>query len=145
MASTFKWATPEAIATYFTTELNSLANAAFVSAGAAIDNETALYEYIAFELVLAALSPTAGAYVDVWIDPTMDGTNYSDAAKPLQTSSLLCAFQLDTTASTAQRVILPAVPIPPYKFKLQLRNGAGVALAASGNTLKYRRFNEQAV
>jgi hypothetical protein len=30
-------------------------------------------------------------------------------------------------------------------FKLQLRNKAGVALAASGNTLKYRRMFDQVV
>lgn len=143
--ATFKWATPETIATYYTTELNALANAGFSAVGVAIDNLTDLYEYISFELVLAALSPTAGAYVDIWIDLTLDGTNYADPAKPLQVSALLCSFQLDTTAATAQRVIRATVPIPPSKFKLQLRNGAGVALAATGNTLKYARYNEQGV
>jgi len=103
MPTTFKWLAPEAIATYYTTELNALANAAFVAAGAEIANETDLYELIVFELVLAALSPTAGAYVDIWIDYQPDGTNYADPAKPLQTSALLATLQLDTTAATAQR------------------------------------------
>ena len=145
MAITHKWAAPEAIATYYTTELNALANAAFVAVGAEIANETDLYEYIAFELVLAALSPTAGAYVDIWIDYQPDGTNYADPAKPLQTSALLCTLQLDTTAATAQRIVSRMTSISPLDFKLQLRNGSGVAFAASGSTLKYRRFNEQSV
>lgn len=145
MATEFKWKAPEAIATYYTTELNSLANAAFVAVGAEIANETDLYEYIAFELVLAALSPTAGAYVDIWIDYQPDGTNYADAAKPLQTSALLCTLQLDTTAATAQRIVSRATSILPLDFKLQLRNAAGVAFAGTGSTLKYRRFNEQGV
>ena len=143
MAITHKWAAPEGIATYYTTELNALANAAFVAVGAEIANETDLYEFIAFELVLAALSPTAGAYVDIWIDYQPDGTNYADPAKPLQTTALLCSIPLDTTAATAQRIFSRAVGILPFDFKLQLRNGSGVAFAASGSTLKYRRFNEQ--
>ena len=145
MATTFKWAAPEAIATYYTTELNALANAAFVAGGAEIANETDLYEFIAFQIVLAALSPTAGAYVDIWIEYQPDGTNYADPDKPLQTSALLCTLQLDTTAATAQRIVSRMASIAPFDFKLQLRNGSGVAFAASGSTLKYRRFNEQGV
>jgi len=145
MSTTFKWATPEAIATYYTTELNALANAAFAAVGAEIANETDLYEYIQFELVLAALSPTAGAYVDIWINYQPDGTNYADPDKPLQTSALLCTLQLDTTAATAQRIVSRMVSISPLDFKLQLRNGSGVAFGATLNTLKYRRMNEQSV
>jgi hypothetical protein len=145
MATTFKWLAPEAIATYYTTELNSLANAAFVAVGAEIANETGLYPYIAFELVLASLSPTAGAYADIWIDYQPDGTNYSDPAKPLQTTALLCTIPLDTTASTAQRINSQICTIMPIDFKLQLRNMSGVSLASSGNTLKYRRFYDQSV
>ena len=145
MATTFKWAAPEAIATYYTTDLNSLADGSFATAGAEVANETDLYEYIQFEVVLGALSPTAGAYVDIWIEYQMNGTNYADEGKPLQTSKLLCTLQLDTAAATAQRIASQACTILPVDFKLQLRNKAGVSLAASGNTLKYRRFNEQAV
>lgn len=144
MATTFKWAAPEAIATYYTTELNSLADNTFVAVGAEIANETDLYQYIVFELVLGSLDPAAGAFVDIWMDCQPDGTNYADAAKPLQTSALLCTLQLDD-ASAAQRITSRMVPIPPLDFKLQLRNKAGVSFAASGNTLKYRRFNEQGV
>ena len=113
-------------------------------ASAAIANETDLYQYIDLELVLASLTPTAGAYCDVWLEATLDGTNYADASKPLQTASLLGAFQLDTAAA-AQRIVLANIPIPPLGFKLQLRNMSNVTLGASGNTLKYRRHYEQGV
>jgi hypothetical protein len=145
MATTFKWLAPEAIATYYTTELNSIADGSFVAVGAEIANETDLYQYIVFELVLASLSPAAGAFVDIWIDYQPDGTNYADPSKPLQTTALLAALALDTTATTAQRITSGALGILPMDFKLQLRNKAGVALAASGNTLKYRRFFDQGV
>lgn len=145
MATTFKWLAPEAIQTYYTTELNSLGNTSFAAVGAEVTNETDLYPYIMFEVVLASLSPAAGAYLDIWIDYQPDGTNYSDPGKPLQTSSLLCSIQLDTTAATAQRINSALCTIMPIDFKLQLRNMAGVAFNASGNTLKYRRFYDQGV
>lgn len=141
--ATIKYGTPEAEASALTTELDSLADGSFCAASGAIDNEAGLYENIMLELVLASLSPATGAYVDVWIDYSIDGTNYADAAKPLQLSALLCTFQLDTTATTAQRLFLGGLRIEPAKFKLQVRNKAGVALASSGNTLKYSRYNEQ--
>jgi hypothetical protein len=143
MASTFKWVAPETIASALTTELNSLADSSFSAASTAIDNETDLYLYIDLEVVLASLSPAAGAFVDVWLEASLDGTNYPDHGKALQTATLLTTLQLDTAASAAQRITQRLIPIPPLKFKLSLRNKAGVALNASGNTLKYRRHNEQ--
>ena len=149
MATTSEWTVPEAIQTYFSTGLNSLADGSFVGVGSAITNETgspALYQYIWLELVLAALSPAAGAFVDVWFVPTLDGSNYADAGKPLQAQLLATTFQLDTTASTAQRIVTPRpILLPALDFKLNLRNKAGVSFAASGNTLKYRRSYEQGV
>jgi hypothetical protein len=143
--ATYKWATSETVATYLSTTLNSLATNTFVGAGAEIANQTDLYELIAIELNLASLSPTTGAYVDVWIYYAIDGTNTATAAKPLMTSNLLTTFQLDTTASTAQRLFRGGLPIWPYDFKLDVRNVAGVSFNASGNTLKYSRSNEQSV
>lgn len=150
MPTTFKWLAPEAIVTYYTTELNSLADAAFAGAGAAVTNETGatgLYQYLWLELVLAALSPAAGAFVDVWALAALDAVpNYSDAAKPLQTSKLLYTFQLDTTAATAQRIVTPRpVLCPALDFKMDLRNKAGVAFGATLNTFKYRRSYDQGV
>jgi hypothetical protein len=46
-----------------------------------------------------------------------------------------------TGAVGAQRMTLRAVNMPPGKFKFGIRSRAGVTLAASGNTLKYRRWN----
>jgi hypothetical protein len=142
----FDWAAPEALASALTTELNALANGSFSAASAAVDNSTGTrYEYIMLEVNLASLSPAAGAFVDVWIEYAPDGTTHSDHGKLLQTGGVLATFQLDTAAATAQR--LPAVikPLLPMKFKLSLRNQAGVALNASGNTLKYARVTGEGV
>ena len=48
-------------------------------------------------------------------------------------------------ATTARRLTKVNIPIPPLKFKLYAWNKTGQALAASANTLKYRRHNEQDV
>lgn len=151
MATTFEWVAPAAIATALDTVLNSLANATFSSASSTITNETGspgLYPYIDLELVLGSLSPSTGAYVDIWLYPTLDASNFADASKPLQTSALLYTFQLDTASSTAQRVIARNLIIPPLDFKLAIRNQSGVQLSGIGatpNTLKYRRHYEQGV
>jgi len=144
MANIAKWNTPSSIVTVLSTELNSLADNAMSAASAAIDNGANLDQYVDIELVLAALSPAAGAYVSIYIAEAIDGTNYpapSAADQRLQTNALLCTFALSTTAATAQRLVARQIMIPPGKFKLYLDNQAGVALNASGNTLKMLPYN----
>ena len=140
--ATVKWAAPETTASALTTELNSLGNGSVSSASAAIDNETDLYRYVSLELYLASLNPTGTPIVQVYINPSLDGTNYEDTTPP--SFSLLTTFDLATGSATKRRVRFN-IPIPPLKFKLIVKNGSGVAFAASGNTLKYRRHNEQVV
>ena len=149
MATTFKWQAPETYTTYMGASLNSLANLATAGGGPVIANETGLYQFITFELALAALSPSSGAYVDIWIQYALNGSNFADSAKALQTSGLLTMFQLDTTASSSQRVTTRGpIPILPFDFKLEVRNQSGVQLSGVGapaNTLSYRRYYDQGV
>lgn len=146
MATTFDFLAPESLTSALTTELNSLADGSFSTASSAIDNSTGTrYELMLLEVNLASLSPASGAFVDVWIEESADGTNYADHGKALQTGGLLATFPMDTTASTAQRLPPVLVPIKPVKFKLSLRNKAGVSLASSGNTLKYARVTDEGV
>lgn len=149
MASTFKWTTPEAIQTALSTELNSLANGSYSAASAAIDNLTGLYTHMALELYLASLTPVAGQMISIYLVPTIDGTNYEDGggAVAAPNVSYLCSFDL-RSATAAQYRAVAEIPIPPFSFKLIVANvtiTSGVALASSGNTLKYRRYYMQAV
>lgn len=142
--ATIKWAVTEAIQSALTTELNSLANAAYSAVSAVIDNEADLYQFMALELVLASLTPTGTPSCSVYLLPAVDDTNYPDGggatAPPLGT--LIAVFDLSTSA-TAKRRTAVNIAIPPYKFKLLVLNSAGPALASSGNTLKYSRYNQQ--
>lgn len=143
MATTQKWVAPETIASALTTELNSLANGSLSSLSAAIDNATDLYQYMSLELNLASLTPVAPNRCDIYLFPSIDGTNYADGSISLS-QCFLCSILVTTGAgvklSTAVNLL-----IPPLKFKLGLYNQTGVSLAASGSTLEYRRYNEQSV
>lgn len=144
MANIGKWNAPSATVTVLSTGLNSLANNTMSAASSNIANQTNLDMYLDIEVLLAALSPTAGAYVALYILESIDGTNFpaqSDADLRLTTTQLLIAIPVGTTASTAQRVAARNVVIPPGLFQIKLDNQTGVALAASGNTVKFNAYD----
>ena len=144
MANTVEWASHEAIATALTTELNALANGSLSTASANIANHTDLYRYITFFLSLASLTPASGAYLNVYILYSKDdGTTWADAS----TANVFAvkATMTPSTSTGAKELAFENVPIAPFDFKLVVENECGVALAASGSTLKYARHNEQIV
>lgn len=125
------------IASALTTELNSLASNGNSAASSAIDNTTALDLFADLEINLATQGSArvASATIYVYMTQALDGTNYGDTNEV--TAEVIAAFIFDA-ATTARRATLKDVPIPPGLFKLFVRNVTGQALAASGNTLKYR-------
>jgi hypothetical protein len=145
MASTFQWTTPDTIASALTTELNTLTNGSYSAASGAIDNETGLFLYVDVELSLASLNPTGTPSCSLFIVKSVDaGSNFEDGggATAPANEALLCSFSLSTGASTKRRVVANLL-IPPLQFKFVLLNNTGVSTAASGNTVRYRRHNEQ--
>ncbi|MCB0038685.1 MAG: hypothetical protein KDI56_09575 [Xanthomonadales bacterium] len=149
MTTELKWTTPESIATALSTELNSLANGSYSAASSAIDNATGLYQFIELELYLASLTPVSGQSVTVYLLASADGTNYASGGGSVAppSNALLTVFDLRAATAT-QRRVSRVLEIPPLSFKLVVGNASiasGVAFASSGNTLKYRRFNVQAV
>lgn len=124
-------------ASALTTELNSIANNANTAASGAIDNGTNLDLFMDVELVLATqgTARVAGATVTIYAVYAPDGTNYGDVHET--TALPLVTFILDA-ATTARRIVVTDVPMPPGLFKLFARNQTGQTLASSGNTVKYR-------
>src|SRR4051812_8185205 len=100
-----------------TTELNALATATNTAASAAIDNSTALDLYGDVELVVGAAGAarTAGGVIQVFLLPSADGTNYPDLHETL--AELACTFGLDA-ATTARRIVVRDVPLPPGLYKV---------------------------
>jgi hypothetical protein len=145
MASIAKWNTPGTLTTILSTQLNSLANGAMNStASSDIANQTNLDLYADFEIVLGSLSPTSGAYIGLYFLESVDGTNFpaqSDADLRLTATQMLGAVPIGTTAATGQRVVIRNILLPPSLFRVKLDNQTGVALNASGNTVKIKPCN----
>jgi hypothetical protein len=146
MATTFKWLASTDRGTVLTTELNALANGAFSAVGPAYDNTTNLDEWGACDIVLASLTPTTGAYLQLFLDVSLDGTTYEDAPSATNPGShqLVATVSLNVSAS-AKRTMTVWFRLPPNKFKFVLKNAAGVALGATLNTVTLKTTNEQGV
>src|SRR5215472_3707546 len=116
--------------------LNALAGGSMSAASATYNNQTNLDLYCDVEVYLDPLSPSAGAHVDIYILAAIDGTNFpaqSAADLRLTTTQLLCSIPIGTTASTAQRVAVRNVPLPPQPVQFKLDNQTGGTLAANNN------------
>jgi hypothetical protein len=134
--------------THMSTELNSLASTNAILASADIVNGTALDRYMDVSLVLAsAVFPnTAGLNISLHIYNLSDaGAFYGDnkfvtsAVGPPNIAP--CAtIPLVINVTQVQYGQATGIVMPPGTFRLVLANNAGVALAASGNTLKYRTY-----
>jgi hypothetical protein len=133
-------------------DLNSLANVTQKTSSLAspqIDNSGAAPDmFVQFEVVLASLTPVAAGNVLVVCVPlasdggsvsSTDGTgtgnqvpwqNYPHAAIALR------------TGAGAQVQQSPPISLPPGQYRLALINRAGVALAASGNMVSWRKYSE---
>lgn len=147
-----------AAATVLTTELNSLANNTRVvssvnGSSGVFDNSSTgsnpqLDMFADFELVVTfGTNPTAATLLDLYLIPTLDGTNYADdnggsaAPNPIYYG---CSFPV-RAVTTAQRIIAQGVRLPPGKFKVALFNNAtGQTTAASGNTVNMYAYRMQA-
>lgn len=132
------------IATALSTEFNSLANGSSTAASSAIDNSSVLDVWADLELNLGTFgsTPSAGAYIEVYLIPSVDGTNYADGSASVAPAAELFVGAFSVRAATAaQRLALRGVSFPPGLFKLLCINKTGQALNASGNTLKYRTYH----
>jgi hypothetical protein len=146
MATSFTWVASTNRSTVLTTELNSLANNAFSAVGPAYDNTTNLDEWGAIDIVLASLTPSTGAYLQILLAVSLDGTTYEDAPSSTQPGlhNLVATVSLNVSTS-AKRTCSLWFRLPPNKFKFVLLNASGVALASSGNTCTLKTANEQGV
>jgi hypothetical protein len=145
MAS-FKWVASASRGNVLTTELNALANGAFSAVGPAYDNTTNLDEWGACDITLPSIISTAGAYLQIFLAVSLDGTTYEDAPSATNPGSHQLVATVSLTAATsAKRTMTAWFRLPPNKFKFVLKNASGVALAATVNTVALYTANEQGV
>jgi hypothetical protein len=137
--ATAKWATPSAVGSNIaSTTLDSLANGS-TSAFVEHDNSSNLDLYASVELDLGSLTPTTGGAATLRAFCS-HGTSDPDNTGSVGGGDVYSAPL--TTTTGAKKVIFPMVRLYPSPVQFCLTNNAGVALAASGNSLKIRPYNE---
>jgi len=125
--------------------LVSLPANAYTSESDEIDNSTLKYLSADFEWVNTAVLTVSPATIGLYLIPSLDDTNYptwtqGTADTPENDQYFIGSFTL-VVGSVPQREVFRNVSLPPGKFKVAVRNKAGIALALTGSSLKFRRWN----
>lgn len=127
-----------------TQTIDSLTDNEWTNLSDEIDNSSTKYMLADIELVLgsAAFTGTDSA-IELYLVPSIDDTNYPDWTGNVTTDEQennkhFIGSMTTSGATAAQRMTLRSVALPNGKFKFGIRSRAGVSLAASGNTLKWR-------
>lgn len=148
--------------TLMSTELNSLATSAGLTAGAiaSVGGTSGVFNNVAggggfdgyrwgiFELNLGAPAGTmtAGTAAYIWFLQQIDGTNFEDGSAsviPARKADLIIPVR---AVSTANRAGAPTLAmLPPGIWKPLLAQNTGQAWNASGNTLKVEPVTEQGI
>ena len=139
MVSAVKWQAAPTKTQIMTTQLDGLANNTISSASTEVDNSVNLdtYAWLELNVTFGSAPSDANPTVDVYMAKAPDGTNYESA--PLtggaqQGHMFIGSFPVQKVTS-AQRIVVGPIPLPPTKFQLYLDNQTGQAMAANGNTL----------
>lgn len=142
MPNLILWSSPDAIETPQSTGLNSLANnARAISASISSTRD----QYADAELyVTYGTAPSSTGYVALYLIPSLDETNFADGDASIVPSPAMQVGTFMLQASTsAQRIILRTIVVPPFPYKWLIWNRAGQAMAASGNLLRTRTYSPE--
>lgn len=130
-----KWATPSTRSSNFAgTTLNSLANAG-ESAVVTYDNSTSRDLYGVVTLKLGSITPSTGGSITIRVTLN-DGTDTAD-----RIGGDLYVIPL-TSGASAKIAVVNMVRLYPFSMRFSVINNSGVTLAASGNELYVRPWNE---
>lgn len=151
--STERWVASVAWAAAFGTEINSIVTGNAILSTVVIANSGVLDMFMDVSYSLGSITPSGSPYLGLYLHPlNQDGSTYGDgrfgssAAGPpasvyqIGMSGLVTAAQVQTGDFQLPGRRSPML-IPPGDFKLVLYNVAGVTLAGSANTIKYRTYN----
>jgi hypothetical protein len=130
------WTSGQSLASLTSTEYTILSDE--------VDNSTNKYPRCDVEIVLASAAFTgAGSGMEVYIIPSVDGTNYptwtgDGTADEQENNGFIVGFATTTGTTAAQRMVIRNIDLPQGKYKWGFRNRTGVNLAASGNSATFR-------
>lgn len=142
MAVVVKWNTPSVAGSNIaSTTLDSLANGS-TSAFITHDNSTNLDLYANVRVTLGSLTPTTAGSITLRVFATQSGNAPDNTGSVGGGDTYTVPL---TTSTGAKEASFPMVRLYPESCRLCVTNNAGVSLAASGNALYVRPFNEQAI
>lgn len=135
-----RYVAPATIATVLTG--SSLASATLSALSSEIDNSLTRARFAYIE-VLADFdaNPNAGEAVEIYIFPSLDGTNFSDGE--VNSANYVCSIPVAPNSSAQRKVKQYPIEIPPLKFKYALYNSTGATLGTF--SLKHRTTNKENV
>ena len=122
----------------------SLTDNEYTDASDEVDNSTNKYPRCDVEIVLASAAFSgADSGIEVYIIPTIDGTNYptwtgNGTADEQENNGFYVGFASTTGTTAAQRMVIRDIDLPQGKYKWGFRNRGNVTLAASGNSATFR-------
>lgn len=130
----------ETIVSVMTTELNSLANSSRAISGAMGGDASHAALLGDWELAVTfGTGPTLDAAIDLYLVPAVDGTNYVDGDASIRPApNLYVGSFYVRNVTSAQRMAIRDVPMPPGLYKAVIANNSGQAFPSSGSTLKVR-------
>lgn len=156
LAANQKWVAGDGVGLTWTnictTELNSLASNNAIICSTVVANGTALDLFSNFSIAFGSITSGSGSpSITISIYPlNEDGSTYGDglfgsaaAGPPAIVNCQIPVNPAVTAVVVGTGSCGQAVMLPPGSFKVVLWNNAGVALASSGNVVKYRTFNYQ--
>lgn len=133
-----QWGAPSTRSANFAgTTLNSLPNGS-ESAVVTYDNSTNRDLYGTVTVKLGSITPTTGGSITLRVTLN-DGTDTAD-----RIGGDLYVIPL-TSGASAKVAVINMVRLYPYSLRFSIVNNAGVALAASGNEIYVRGFDEEMV
>lgn len=150
MSATIQLGPYRGVTTVMSTELNALGASTGKAISSAIDNSDPMAALDLFDNLELAVdfvtAPTAGTVIEVYLLPSVDGSNYPDGSTSIlpQASLYVGGFVVRNDAA-AQRMVLRGIPLPPGLFKYVVQNTTNQAFPASGSTLKRNPFQLQSI
>jgi len=129
------------------TDLNADLDDTWSALSGEIDNSTNGYMLMDIEVVLASADFTtpggADMAIEVYIVPSIDGTNYPDyieagVAESQENNQYFVGSVTVHSVNAAFNGSIRGVEVPIGKWKLGVRNRANRTLAATLNTIKWR-------
>lgn len=134
MPNAILWqAAPVSRGNVLSTELASLASAAYSAAGTELDNSANLDQFACLKINLASSQAyVAGAYLQFFMLQAVDGSSYEDVASTGNPAQHALAVTVPLTSGTGARAVTsPWFRLPPAKVKFQTYNGAGAAMPST--------------